>query len=166
MAQARIITSKTDQKPCVCGAAIAPSHSVSAKGDMQIWLCSRHCGARGYSYQGALRRKVRLDFLGWGEIRRNAAALIKNSFRSTDVSEFGVHCHSVISPNHPEHDNGAVTQSSTFDQPFAKLVATPVSRTPIQKTRATKTITNVYSTKPCPSSSRTKRLSKLIPPPC
>ena len=37
-------------------------------------LCQ--CGARGLTYEGALRRKVRLDLLSWGDLRRNAEALI------------------------------------------------------------------------------------------
>ena len=76
MAGAKIIIPEADQKPCVCGATISLSWSVTAKREVQIWLCSRHCGARGRSYVGALRRKVRLDFLSWGELRRNAQALI------------------------------------------------------------------------------------------
>jgi hypothetical protein len=41
-----------------------------------VWLCSRHCGARGLTYAGALRRKTRLDLLSWGDLRRATQALI------------------------------------------------------------------------------------------
>jgi len=79
MAGTKIIIPEADQKPCVCGATISLSWSVIVKRKVQIWLCSRHCGARGHSYQGALRRKVRLDFLSWGELRRNAESLINDN---------------------------------------------------------------------------------------
>jgi hypothetical protein len=76
MSEAKIIMPEAEHKPCVCGATVSPSWSSSAKRKVQIWLCSRHCGARGRSYEGALRRKVRLDFLSWGELRRNAKTLM------------------------------------------------------------------------------------------
>jgi hypothetical protein len=76
MTVTKIIMPEAEQRPCVCGAIVSPNSSVIAKGEVQIWLCSRHCGARGHSYEGALRRKVRLDFLSWGELRRNAESLI------------------------------------------------------------------------------------------
>ena len=40
---------------------------------------------------------------------------------------------------------------------------TCTSRTPIQKTNATKTTTNVYSTRPCPYSSLQSRFNESIP---
>src|SRR4026208_2623000 len=60
------------------------------------------------------------------------------------------------------HEKGEATQSSTLDQPFAKLVPTLASLTPIQKTNATRTTTNVYSIRPCPSSSTQSRFNKSI----
>ena len=76
MTVTKIIMPEAEQRPCVCGAIVSPNSSVTAKREAQIWLCSRHCGTRGRSYVGALRRKVRLDFLSWGELRRNAESLI------------------------------------------------------------------------------------------
>jgi hypothetical protein len=64
--------------------------------------------------------------------------------------------------NYALQENGDVTQLSTLDQPFDKLVPTFVSLTPIQKTNATRTTTNVYSTSPCPSSSVQSLFSKSI----
>ena len=34
-------------------------------------------GARGLTYEGALRRKLRLDLLSWGDLKRKAQALIE-----------------------------------------------------------------------------------------
>jgi hypothetical protein len=72
----KIIMPAVERKPCVCGATIFVSRGSSHKHNAEIWLCSRHCGARGLSYEGALRRKVRLDLLSWGDLRRNAQSLI------------------------------------------------------------------------------------------
>ena len=72
----KIIMPATDRKPCVCGATLYISRAKTNKRHNDVWLCSRHCGARGLSYEGALRRKVRLDLLGWGDLRRNAQALM------------------------------------------------------------------------------------------
>lgn len=78
MAEIKIIARATERRPCVCGATIAVSHMQSeTKAD--LWRCTRHCGARGLTYQGALRRKVRLDLLSWGDLRRNARALIDSA---------------------------------------------------------------------------------------
>ena len=79
MTGAKIIIPEADQKPCVCGATVSLRWKITVKRKVQIWLCSRHCGARGHSYEGALRRKVRLDFLSWGELRRNAESLIDDN---------------------------------------------------------------------------------------
>jgi hypothetical protein len=72
----KIIMAAAERKPCVCGASLTISRRASAKRKIDVWLCSSHCGARGLTYEGALRRKVRLDLLGWGDLRRNAQALI------------------------------------------------------------------------------------------
>jgi hypothetical protein len=72
----KIIMPAAERKRCVCGASLTIRRGSSAKRKMDVWLCSRHCGARGFTYEGALRRKVRLDLLSWGDLRRNAEALI------------------------------------------------------------------------------------------
>jgi hypothetical protein len=76
MEAVKIIMPDAERKPCVCGATLYISRTVTNKQHADVWLCSRHCGARGLSYEGALRRKVRLDLLSWGDLRRNAQALI------------------------------------------------------------------------------------------
>ncbi|MBM4263986.1 MAG: hypothetical protein FJ145_21515 [Deltaproteobacteria bacterium] len=78
MAEIKIIARGMERRPCVCGAAIARS-PMHTEGKSELWLCTRHCGARGLTYQGALRRKVRLDLLSWGDLRRNARALIDSA---------------------------------------------------------------------------------------
>ena len=70
-----LILPAAERKPCVCGATLYRTNVTRPQRE-PIWLCSRHCGARGQSYQGALRRKVRLDLLSWGDLRRNAQKLI------------------------------------------------------------------------------------------
>ena len=72
----KIIMPAAERKRCVCGASLTIRRRSSAKRKMDVWLCSRQCGARGLTYEGALRRKVRLDLLSWGDLRRNAEALI------------------------------------------------------------------------------------------
>lgn len=72
----KIILPSAERKPCVCGASLFRTNVTRPNSD-PIWLCSRHCGARGHTYQGALRRKVRLDLLSWGDLRRNAQKLIE-----------------------------------------------------------------------------------------
>ena len=76
MEAVKIIVPAAERKPCVCGATLCVSRAATNKRHADVWLCSRHCGARGLSYEGALRRKVRLDLLCWGDLRRNAQALI------------------------------------------------------------------------------------------
>ncbi len=76
MEAVKIIMPAAERKPCVCGATLYVSRGSTDKRKAEVWLCSRHCGARGLSYEGALRRKVRLDLLSWGDLRRNARALI------------------------------------------------------------------------------------------
>ncbi len=73
----RIIMPTVDRKPCVCGATLQVSRAATIKHTREVWLCSNYCGARGLTYQGALRRKVRLDLLSWGDLRRNAQTLIE-----------------------------------------------------------------------------------------
>ena len=48
-------------------------------------MCTNDCGARGLSYEGALRRKVRLDLLSWGDLRRNAQTLIEAENEVEDI---------------------------------------------------------------------------------
>lgn len=74
MEAVKIILPAAERKPCVCG-AILSLHRLAGRG-RELWLCSRHCGARGLTYEGALRRKIRLDILSWGDLRRSAQALI------------------------------------------------------------------------------------------
>jgi hypothetical protein len=72
----KIIMPAAERKPCVCGATLCVSRTAGNGHLAEVWLCSRHCGARGLTYEGALRRKIRLDLLSWGDLRRNAQALI------------------------------------------------------------------------------------------
>jgi hypothetical protein len=72
----KIIMPVAERKPCVCGATLCVSRTVKSGFLSEVWLCSRQCGARGLSYEGALRRKIRLDLLSWGDLRRTAEALI------------------------------------------------------------------------------------------
>lgn len=72
----KIITPTLEQKPCVCGASLIYCHDFADGRDSGMWRCKRHCGARGLSYEGALRRKLRLDLLSWGDLRRKARALV------------------------------------------------------------------------------------------
>jgi hypothetical protein len=76
MEAVNIIYPAAERKPCVCGATLSVNRTANTGHSAEIWLCSRHCGARGLTYEGALRRKIRLDLLGWGDLRRNAQALI------------------------------------------------------------------------------------------
>jgi hypothetical protein len=79
MAEIRIISRPAERKTCVCGGALTVSQITTDKRNASLWLCTRHCGARGLTYQGALRRKVRLDLLKWGDLRRNARALMDSA---------------------------------------------------------------------------------------
>ena len=76
MEAVKIIMPAAERKPCVCGATLCVSRTGNNGHLMESWLCSRHCGARGLTYEGALRRKIRLDLLSWGDLRRSAQALI------------------------------------------------------------------------------------------
>ena len=71
----KIILPSAERKPCVCGATLYRTNVTRPQSE-PIWLCSRHCGARGHTYERALRRKIRLDLLSWGDLRRNAQKLI------------------------------------------------------------------------------------------
>ena len=73
----RINMPTVDRKPCVCGATLQASRATTTQHTREIWFCLNCCGARGLTYEGALRRKVRLDLLNWGDLRRNAQALIE-----------------------------------------------------------------------------------------
>lgn len=79
----KIILPSAERKPCVCGATLYRTN-VTRPDSEPIWLCSRHCGARGLTYEGALRRKVRLDLLSWGDLKRNAQTLIEAEAQSDD----------------------------------------------------------------------------------
>ena len=72
-----------EPKPCVCGATISVTRAAHAGSLTEVWLCARHCGARGLTYEGALRRKIRLDLLSWGALRRTAQTLIAADFDET-----------------------------------------------------------------------------------
>lgn len=81
----KIIMPVPERKPCVCGATIYISREATHKHHAEVWLCARHCGARGLSYEGALRRKVRLDLLSWGDLRRTAQALVAAHAENDDT---------------------------------------------------------------------------------
>ena len=53
----KIILPSAERKPCVCGATLFRTN-VTRPHSEPIWLCSRHCGARGHTYAGALRRNA------------------------------------------------------------------------------------------------------------
>jgi hypothetical protein len=82
----KIIMPAAERKPCVCGATVCVSRTTSYRQLTEVWLCSDHCGARGLTYEGALRRKIRLDLLSWGDLRRNAQALIAAHSDEQDTS--------------------------------------------------------------------------------
>ena len=86
MEAAKIIRPSAERKPCVCGATLYVSRKATIKRTVELWLCTRPCGARGLTYEGALRRKVRLDLLSWGDLRRNAQALIAADADAVDRS--------------------------------------------------------------------------------
>jgi hypothetical protein len=72
----KIILPAAERKACVCGATLTVTRTANNGCLSELWLCARQCGARGLSYEGALRRKIRLDLLSWGDLRRSAQALI------------------------------------------------------------------------------------------
>ena len=72
-----IVMPTLDRKPCVCGATLQVSRVLTNKRTREVWLCSNHCGAYGLTYEGALRRKVRMDLLSWSNLKRNAQTLIE-----------------------------------------------------------------------------------------
>lgn len=86
MEAVKIIMPAAERKPCVCGASVSVSRTANNGRLVEVWLCSRHCGARGSTYEGALRRKIRLDLLSWGDLRRNAQALIAAHADEQDAS--------------------------------------------------------------------------------
>ena len=71
----KIVLPSAESKPCVCGATLYRTN-VTRPTDEPLWLCSRHCGAYGLTYESALQRRVRLDLLSWGNLQRNAQKLI------------------------------------------------------------------------------------------
>ena len=54
MEAVKIIMPVAERKPCVCGATVVVSRTTSAGHLTEVWLCSRHCGARGLD----LRRRA------------------------------------------------------------------------------------------------------------
>ena len=54
MEAVKIIMPAAERKACVCGATLQISRSAADKRKAELWLCSRHCGARGVSYEDAL----------------------------------------------------------------------------------------------------------------
>jgi hypothetical protein len=79
----KIVLPSAESKPCVCGATLFRTNVTRPKAE-PIWLCSRHCGAYGLTYESALRRKVRLDLLSWSNLRRHAQTLIAADEESDD----------------------------------------------------------------------------------
>jgi hypothetical protein len=77
MQAVKVIVPSAERKPCVCGATLCLSRDRDDVKAAQVWHCDRHCGARGRTYEGALRRKIRLDLLSWDDLRRKAQALIE-----------------------------------------------------------------------------------------
>lgn len=85
----RIIAPPAQRRPCVCGATLYITKNAMGKDHREAWVCTKHCGARGYSYQGALRRKLRLDLLSWGDLRRSAENLIAAHLEADDDESSG-----------------------------------------------------------------------------
>ena len=85
MEAVKIIMPTVEHKPCVCGATLYRSIVTTNRRKSEAWLCTNHCGARGLSYEGALRRKVRLDLLSWGDLKRNAQTLIEAENEDQDI---------------------------------------------------------------------------------
>ena len=85
MEAVKIIMPTVEHKPCVCGAKLYRSIVTTNRRESEAWLCTNHCGARGLTYEGALRRKVRLDLLSWGDLRRNAQTLIEAEDQDEDI---------------------------------------------------------------------------------
>ena len=85
MEAVKIIMPTVEHKPCVCSATLRRSIATTSRRKSEVWLCTNHCGARGLTYEGALRRKVRLDLLSWGDLRRNAQTLIEAENEDEDI---------------------------------------------------------------------------------
>ena len=81
MEAVKIITPPAEQKPCVCGATLYICRESTEQRRNQMWR-----GARGLTYEGALRRKLRLDLLSWGDLKRKAQALIEADPEDLNVS--------------------------------------------------------------------------------
>jgi len=79
----KIVLPSAERKPCVCGATLYRTN-VTRPTDDAIWLCSRHCGAYGLTYESALLRKVRLALVSWDNLRRHAQRLIAADEESDD----------------------------------------------------------------------------------
>ena len=85
MEAVKIIMPTVEHKTCVCSATLHRSLMTTNRRESEVWLCANHCGARGLTYEGALRRKVRLDLLSWGDLRRNAQTLIEAENEDQDI---------------------------------------------------------------------------------
>jgi len=85
MQAVKVIVPSAERKPCVCGATLCLSRDRDDVKTPHVWHCDRHCGAHGRTYEGALRRKIRLDLLSWGDLRRKVQALI--AAESEDLNE-------------------------------------------------------------------------------
>ena len=72
MEAVKIITLPPSENPA--SAAPLSTSAASRRNNAEI-----KCGAaaRGLTYEGALRRKLRLDLLSWGDLKRKAQALIE-----------------------------------------------------------------------------------------
>jgi len=70
-----------ERKPCVCGATLYICRESTERRRNQMWR-----GAHGLTYEGALRRKLRLDLLSWGDLKRKAQALIEADHEDLNVS--------------------------------------------------------------------------------
>ena len=82
----KIVLPSAESKPCVCGATLYRTN-VTRPRDEPLWLCSRHCGAYGLTYESALQRRVRLDLLSWGNLQRNAQRLPVASLPPMEIAK-------------------------------------------------------------------------------
>jgi hypothetical protein len=65
-----------ETKPCVCGEKMVRIPGVKRDGKADAWLCqSFECGARGLSYEGALRSRYRTALLHAKRIRERIKEL-------------------------------------------------------------------------------------------
>ena len=85
MEAVKIITLPPSENPA--SAAPLSTSAASRRNNAEIKCgAARATAARGLTYEGALRRKLRLDLLSWGDLKRKAQALIEADHEDLNVS--------------------------------------------------------------------------------